>query len=409
MAVGRDTEGRNSMIAIFLSPIYILLSIYLLRWLIFWMSACSHHFKKRWVRGVVIAVYIFLASAILVGFLLPPGGAQRFFKGIGNYWLGVLCYVVMTVMIADLLRVILKRMKRINQEKLRSRKTFVLTGTVSIVIITLLSVWGMIHARIIHTTEYEVTVDKNAGTLESLDVVLLADLHMGFSVDSRQIADMVEKVNAQHPDLVVIAGDIFDNEYEALDDPEYLISLLKSMESKYGVYACYGNHDIKEKILAGFTFSKKGEVKASDPRMDEFLEKADIQLLHDKGVLIDDSFYLYGRPDYHRPGRGIEERKTPEEITGDMDHSKPIIIIDHEPKELQELADAGVDLDLCGHTHDGQMFPGNLTINFMWENACGYLQKDQMHNIVTSGVGVFGPNMRVGTKAEICKIKVNFQ
>ena len=91
-----------------------------------------------------------------------------------------------------------------------------------------------------------------------------------------------------------------------------------------------------------------------------------------------------------------------------MDKDKPIIVLDHQPKELRELADAGVDLDLCGHTHDGQMFPGNLIIKLMWENACGYLQKGQMHNIVTSGVGVFGPDMRVGTKAEICPITVHF-
>ena len=101
-------------------------------------------------------------------------------------------------------------------------------------------------------------------------------------------------------------------------------------------------------------------------------------------------------------------RKTPDEITAEMDKSKPIIVLDHQPKELRALADAGVDLDLCGHTHDGQMFPGNLTIKLMWENACGYLRKGKMHNIVTSGVGLFGPNMRVGTKAEICPITVHF-
>lgn len=92
-----------------------------------------------------------------------------------------------------------------------------------------------------------------------------------------------------------------------------------------------------------------------------------------------------------------------------MDLSKPVFVIDHQPKELQELADAGVDLDLCGHTHDGQVWPGNLTIRLMWENACGYLKKGDMHNIVTSGVGIFGPNMRVGTIAEICSVTVKFK
>ena len=143
--------------------------------------------------------------------------------------------------------------------------------------------------------------------------------------------------------------------------------------------------------------------------MDAFLEEAGIQLLQDETVLIDDAFYLIGRPDYAKPGRGITERKTPRELTEKLDLSKPVIVMDHEPKELQELSDAGVDLDLCGHTHDGQLFPGNITTALTWENSCGYLRKGSMHNIVTSGVGLFGPNMRVGTKAEICTIRVRFQ
>ena len=217
----------------------------------------------------------------------------------------------------------------------------------------------------------------------------------------------MEKINAQNPDLVVVAGDIFDNEYEALENPDRLAAILREIQSKYGVYACYGNHDIQEKILAGFTFGGK-EKKESSVKMDEFLEKSGITLLRDEYVLIDDSFYLYGRPDYERPGRGIDERKSPQEITEDLDLSLPVLVIDHEPRELQELADAGVDADLCGHTHDGQLFPGNLTIKLMWENACGYLKKGNMHSIVTSGVGLFGPNMRVGTKSEICDIMMHF-
>ena len=86
-----------------------------------------------------------------------------------------------------------------------------------------------------------------------------------------------------------------------------------------------------------------------------------------------------------------------------------MIVIDHEPAELQQLSDAGVDVDLCGHTHDGQLFPGNLTIKLMWENAYGYLKKGKMHNIVTSGTGLFGPYMRIGTRAEICPVTIRFR
>ena len=142
--------------------------------------------------------------------------------------------------------------------------------------------------------------------------------------------------------------------------------------------------------------------------MDAFLEAAGIKLLQDNSVLIDDSVYIYGRADSRHPGRGISKRKTPEQIMDSLDSSKPVIVIAHEPDELGELSDAGVDVDLCGHTHDGQMFPGNLTTALVWENSYGYLNKNGMHNIVTSGVGIFGPDMRVGTIAEVCPITIKF-
>lgn len=397
------------MLAIYLSPIYILVNLYLFRWLLRWMGACHHFFQKKWMKAGMAVIYFILALSLLIGFLLPAGNLQRFFKSLGNYWLGVLLYAVLAVVIADVIRLILRRVKRIDQDKLRSRRTLAVGGGAALLIIMAVSVWGVVNARIIRTTEYEITVKKNGGNLDELNVVLLADLHLGYNIGCRQMEQMTEKVNAQNPDLVVIAGDIFDNEYEALDDPERLISILKGIKSKYGVFACYGNHDIQEKILAGFTFGSREGEKASDPRMDELLEKAGITLLRDEGVLIDNSFYLYGRPDEKRPGRGITRRAKPEEITKDMDQDKPILVIDHEPSQLGELSEAGVDVDLCGHTHDGQMFPGNFVMDFLWENPCGYLKKGDMHNIVTSGVGLFGPNMRVGTKAEICPIKIQFE
>ena len=100
--------------------------------------------------------------------------------------------------------------------------------------------------------------------------------------------------------------------------------------------------------------------------MDDFLEDAGIHLLRDEGVLIDNAFYLYGRPDALRSGT---QRLAASEITKAMDLEKPVFVIDHQPRELEELAAAGVDADLCGHTHDGQLFPGNLLMKLLWENS----------------------------------------
>lgn len=396
------------MLAFLLAPVYLLFNFYIMRWTIWWMSACTHHFKRKWVRAVFLVFYLFLCTSILTAFLLPKGKMKFWMSQLGNYWLGTFLYILLTVIIVDLIRLILKRIPRVDQKKLASRRLFVLNGTVCIVVIASLTAYGILNAHNIRTTSYDVSVSKKCDSLSSLNVVLVADLHLGYNIGEWHMEKMVEKINQLKPDLVCIAGDIFDNEYEAIQYPEETADALAEIQSRYGVYACYGNHDIEEKILAGFTFHKEGH-KMSDPRMDEFLENAGITLLQDETVLIDNKFYLAGRADYERPGRGITTRQTPEELTADLDLTKPVIVIDHEPREMDELAAAGVDLDLCGHTHDGQMFPGNLTIKLLWDNPYGYKTYGNMHQIVTSGVGVFGPYMRVGTKSEIVQVQVNLK
>lgn len=395
------------MIAVYLSPLYVAWNIIQLIWILRWMQACSGFFHSVIARTVVVLIYAFFAASLLIAFFLPASRLQRVMKLISNYWLGVLLYMTLTIGVALIIRFILVRLHFQSREFLFSGKGFAISGAICAVIILSLSIWGIINAHTLRVTNYEIKVNKSCGTLENMRIVLIADLHLGYNIGNEEMEKMVAKINEQDADLVVIAGDIYDNQYEALEDPEKLAGILSGIESIYGTYACYGNHDIQEAILAGFTFSSS-EKKESDPRMDELLEKAGIKLLRDEAVLVDNAFYVYGRPDYERPGRGIEERKSAVKITADLDTDKPIIVIDHEPRELSELADAGVDLDLCGHTHDGQMLPGNLTCSLMWENSCGYLKKGNMHNIVTSGVGVFGPFMRVGTKSEICVIDVDF-
>ena len=291
--------------------------------------------------------------------------------------------------------------------KLHSRKTFLISGGIVIAVILSLSTYGIIHARTLKIKPYEITIDKACETGD-LKVVLIADLHMGYSIGHRYIEHMAEKINALEPDLICIAGDIFDNDYDALDDPGAITAALKSMKSTYGTYACWGNHDINEKILAGFTFGS-GKDLTDDIRMTELLGKAGIVLLNDETVCIDDAFYLAGRKDPDRVKKIEHTRKSPEELTQGLDPAKPILVMDHQPRQLDELAAAGVDAQLSGHTHNGQMFPGNLLIHLFWENPYGLEQRGNLYSIVTSGVGIWGPDMRVGTDSEIVEITVHFQ
>lgn len=401
------------MIAIFIAPFYIALNIYLFWRIKGWVQVYFPKLKGRKGWIVPIVLYAFLASALVIAFFLPQGRFRRGMKLVGNYWLGVLLYMIFFIVIAELGRFLLLHVFRVSKDKICVPRVRRIVGCVCATLIMCISFWGVINARLVRVTPYDVTInkeaqDENGQKMDSMKIVLVADLHLGYNIGVRQVQRIVNSINKQDADLVLIAGDIFDNEWEAVDQPEELEKILRGIKSKYGVYACYGNHDIQEQILAGFTFGGQKE-KTSSPEMDEFMEKAGITLLRDEGVLINDSIYIYGRRDAHRPGNGVTDRASADEITKNVDKSKPIIVLDHEPKELEELSSAGVDMDLCGHTHDGQMFPGNILVAMMWENSCGYLNVDGMHNIVTSGVGVFGPDMRVGTKAEICPITVHFK
>ena len=190
------------MLAVLLSPLYALVQVYIVRWLIRWLGVCRKEFRRFRSRLIIIAVYIFFASAMGVGFFLPPGPVKRFFVKIGNYWLGVLLYTILLVGAADILHIILKRIKRINQEKLRSFKVFVISGILCAVGIAALSIWGIVNAGNIYTTRYKTVIAKDAGEIRQMKVVLAADLHMGYNIGCKQIRKMVEKINAENPDQI---------------------------------------------------------------------------------------------------------------------------------------------------------------------------------------------------------------
>lgn len=398
------------MIAIYLSPIYLLLNLYILRWAYLWMGTCHSILRTLGFRLIFAVIYVLLSTSLLTGFLIKnPKSLHRMLKITGNYFLGIFLYTLVIILLADFGRILLKYV--FHASWIHSRTAFTVAGAICALLILLLSACGIFHAKYIKTTSYDVIINKTIPERTSMKVVLLADTHFGYNAGVLHARELVRKINKQKPDLVCIAGDIFDNEYDAIRNPEKLEKTLRGIKSTYGVYACWGNHDLNEEILAGFTFKHKdGDLSdIKDPRMKKFLKDSNIHILEDESVLINDQSYVIGRKDASLTEKIHETRKAPAQLTEKLDRDKPIIMIDHQPKELQELADAGVDLDLCGHTHDGQTFPGNFTIKLMWENPCGLLSKDNMTNITTSGAGVWGPAMRIGTDSEICSINIQLK
>ena len=394
------------MIFLFLLPFYLGVSSYMMFRFFYWMKHCNHRFN--WLRFKVpfAVVYLFMALSPVIAFLLPKSAVAIVIRRISTYWIGIMLYSLLYVVLFDLLRLIAKHTK-LKNTLLFSRGSVISIGSVVVACAVATCLYGIFNARNIKVNEYSVTVNKSCGSDKHLKAVLVADLHMGYAIGVDHITNMVKKINEQNADIVIIAGDIFDNSYDGMDDPEGIKAQLKSIKSKYGVYAVYGNHDIDEKILMGFTFDWGGKQLNSE-KMTNFIKECDIKLINDESVLINDEFYLVGRRDTDKPGTEDGTRAEISELTKDLDKTKPIFMLSHEPDELQKTADAGADIDFSGHTHDGQLFPGNLTIGLFWENPCGMIKKDNMYSIVTSGVGVYGTFMRVGTDAEICSVDIDF-
>lgn len=394
------------MIFLFLLPFYLGVSSYMMFRFFYWMKHCNHRFN--WLRFKVpfAVVYLFMALSPVIAFLLPKSAVAIVIRRLSTYWIGIMLYSLLYVVLFDLLRLIAKHTK-LKNTLLFSRGSVISIGSVVVACAVATCLYGIFNARNIKVNEYSVTVNKSCGSDKHLKAVLVADLHMGYAIGVDHITNMVEKINQQDADIVIIAGDIFDNSYDGMDDPEGIKAQLRSIKSKYGVYAVYGNHDIDEKILMGFTFDWGGKQLHSE-KMTNFMKECNIKLINDESVLINDEFYLVGRRDTDKPGTEDGTREEISELTKDLDKTKPIFVLSHEPDELQKTADAGADIDFSGHTHDGQLFPGNLTIGLFWENPCGMIKKDNMYSIVTSGVGVYGTFMRVGTDAEICSVDIDF-
>lgn len=394
------------MIFLFLLPFYLGVSSYMMFRFFYWMKHCNHRFN--WLRFKVpfAVVYLFMALSPVIAFLLPKSAVAIVIRRISTYWIGIMLYSLLYVVLFDLLRLIAKHTK-LKNTLLFSRGSVISISSVVVACAVATCLYGIFNARNIKVNEYSVTVNKSCGSDKHLKAVLVADLHMGYAIGVDHITNMVEKINQQDADIVIIAGDIFDNSYDGMDDPEGIKAQLKSIKSKYGVYAVYGNHDIDEKILMGFTFDWGGK-QLHNEKMTNFMKECNIKLINDESVLINDEFYLVGRRDTDKPGTEDGTRAEISELTKDLDKTKPIFVLSHEPDELQKTADAGADIDFSGHTHDGQLFPGNLTIGLFWENPCGMIKKDNMYSIVTSGVGVYGTFMRVGTDAEICSVDIDF-
>ena len=397
------------MLALILSPFYVAIIYWVCRRWYKFVNALNIKNKRLewWLKHFSWSMFI-LTLIIGVAFLLPESfSLKRPLSQIGSYWLGVSLYLILFVALIDLIRWIYSKIKKDKYDDFKAR---IICTILIIVCTTGVSIYGIINAKIVRTTEYTIEIDKDGGDFDEMTIALFGDPQFGYNIGEYHLKQAVDIINSYNVDLVAIAGDIFDNQYSAIKDPDKLIELFNKIESNYGMYAVLGNHDVEEPILCGFTFNDKDiSSKVASEEMLEFIEKSNITLLYDENVIINDSINLYGRADEERPNLGNTTRKSADEIREEIDTSKPLLVLDHEPRDYDELEAIGTDLMMAGHTHDGQLWPTKIATDIIWTNPYGLYVNNNFHAITTSGLGLFGPNMRVGTIAEVCIVHIKFK
>ena len=397
------------MLALILSPFYVAIIYWVCRRWYMFISALNIKNKRLdfWLKHFSWSMFL-LTIFIGLAFILPEDNFLRrpLFK-IGAYWLGISLYLILYVALIDLLRWIYSKVFKDKYNDFYAR----LICTLLIIVLTgATSIYGIINAKIVRTTEYEITINKDGGNFKEMTIAMFGDPQFGYNIGEYHLKQAVDIINKNDVDIVCVVGDIFDNQYSAIKHPDKLIELFNQIKSKYGMYAVLGNHDVEEPILCGFTFNDDDiENKLASKEMLDFIKKSGMVLLYDENVIINDSVNLYGRADQERPNLGNITRKESGDIFKEVDTTKPLFVLDHEPREYDELEKAGVDLMMAGHTHDGQLWPTKIATDIIWENAYGLWVKNAFHAITTSGLGLFGPNMRVGTIAEVCIIHVKFR
>ena len=369
------------------------------------------HFLK-WIRCFKDKVPIFIPILLLLLFILwaaciplsavIPAGKPvlRPIKKAGNAWIGVMIYAGLFLVITDLVCLLHRLIKR--RPLFDTGRKFIIAGAVCLLWVFLFNTYGLYHAKQTVVNYETCTIEKSGGKLDHLRAAVVADLHLGYNMGYDEVLRMVNMINAEHPDIILFAGDTFDNELAAVEKPEETIAALRNLKSAYGTYAVYGNHDLEEKLFCGFTIDFTASTDGKT--YDAFLTDAGITILKDETILIDDAFYLSGREDIFRASKLGTGRMPMSSLMKDADPDKPFILLDHQPRFLKDIATWGVDAIISAHTHDGQLFPGNLTIGLLYENACGHMMFGSMHSFTTSGIGCWGPYERVGTDSEILVI-----
>jgi len=306
---------------------------------------------------------------------------------LGTSWMIFILYMTMLLIGFDLLYFLGRWIKRIREFDLKSIFKKRIFYAASVVLVALLMVYGSYRFHHPVVNELNLTINKKSD-IKALRVVMVADIHVGYMINRDILKMYVDKINEQHPDIILLVGDIIDYDMIPLER-QHMEQEFRRLKAPYGVYGVTGNHEYRVN---------------SEEKIRWLKEEAGIIMLRDSVVKVDDAFYIIGRED-----NKALVRKEITELMPLVDKNYPIIVMNHEPHRLHEESESGADLAVYGHTHNGQLFPNNLFVSILYEVSHGYKKKNNTHIYVTSGLGLSGPQYRIGTISEIVVLNLKFE
>ncbi|HBW34224.1 MAG TPA: metallophosphoesterase [Desulfosporosinus sp.] len=369
--------------------IYCLMSFYIGRrgWKIVGKSMTN----SRKIYWIFLGLLILTFSIAEVAQDWLPQSPALWLTIAGWYTMIAVVYLCLLLIIIDSLRLLDSRIQIVPKVIRDHDQTPKVVASLILMLVTIILIYGSWNARHPVITRYELSVDKEAGSLDQLRIAMVSDIHYGAIIDAPRLTRMLEVINELQPDVIVMSGDIVDGTVKQ-EEAQKLIKLIKQMQAKYSIFAVPGNHD---------------RWIRSDADLVHSFQEAGAEVLRDSHIKVADSFYIVGRDDPgHRRDQG---RKDLEELMQGIDPSLTVILLDHQPIDIEAAENNRVDLQLSGHTHMGQIFPSHLITSRLYAIDWGLLTKGSYHLIVSSGYGTWGPPLRIGTNPEIVEVTLKFK
>ena len=319
-----------------------------------------------WCRIAIGAVFCIAAFSLFAAVGLRDAGLPdvllKSMSLIGSVWMAFLLYMVLLLLVFDVARCFVPNMKH--------SLLYALSLTMCIL------GYGYFNYKHPKVHHFDIDLEYEGPQMR---IVAISDVHLGYGTGVSALKKYVKQINGLNPDVIVIAGDLIDNSVRPLYR-EPFADVLSSLKAPMGIYMVPGNHE----YISGI-----GECM-------DFLDRTSVTLLRDSVVTLSGGIQIVGRDDFSN-----HRRKSLEDLLASTDRTQPVIVLDHQPYNLSEVNSLGVDFQISGHTHHGQLWPLNLVTDHIFEQSHGYRKWSHSHIWVSSGLSLWGPPFRIGTDSDI--------